>query len=98
MSGRREGDVRGWLRRGACFDCRLKECLLQSPEGSFELDHIEALVLSCECRFDLLRDQRMRQEAFVGRLGLVVAAGELASLSELLFELHDRLEEVGVQA
>ena len=70
--------------------------MLQSIQDPFELDDIEALILSRELKFDLLRDLGMRQDPFVGCLRLVVATRDLAPVPDLLFELHDRHEEVGV--
>ncbi len=39
----------------------------------------------------------MLQEPPIGRAGLIIAPGDSASSSELLLELHDRLEEVDVE-
>jgi hypothetical protein len=71
--------------------------LLQTHEEKSELDEVDALVLMRESILDLLRDLGVCQDTSVGRLRLVVAAGERASMSDLVAELHDRLEEVGKQ-
>ena len=80
------------------MDGRAEELLLAAIELTLESDDIQAVVLGREQVLDLLRDVGMGQEPPVGCLGLVVASSELASVSDLLCELHNRLEEVGVQA
>ena len=86
----------GGLGRGASFDGRGEERLLDAIEVEFECDDVEVFVLAREKRLYLPRDLGMSQDASVGCLRLVVAAGELASVTDLLAELHDRLEEVGI--
>lgn len=70
--------------------------MLDAIEVEFERDDVEVFILAREKRFIFLGDLGMHQDPFVGRLGIVVASGELAPVPDLLLELHDREEEVGI--
>ena len=98
MIGRGVGRACGGPGRGASLDGRGEERLLDAIEVPFELDEVEAFILAREKGFDFLGDLGMSQDPFVGRLRLVVASRELAPVPDLLLELHDREEEVGIQA
>lgn len=93
----REGKAGRRLRWGAGLDRQAEERVLQSSQHTFELDDIEAFILACEAALELIGELRVIQEPSVGCLGLIIAASELACAPDLLFELHDRLEEVGVE-
>ena len=88
----------GWPGWGASLDGRAEELLLDVIKEPFELEDVEASILVREIDFDLIGDLGMSQDPSVGCLRLVVAASELASVPDLLFELHDREEEVGVES
>jgi hypothetical protein len=93
-----KGDALWRLWRGAGFDGRAEESLLETTEVPFEFDNVEGLILTHKGILDLLGDLGVCQDPSVGSLGLVVTTGELASVPDLFSELHDRLEVIGVQA
>ena len=71
-----------------------KELSLQVVEFPLELQDIQVPVASLQSALGLTRDLRVPQEPSVGRLGRVVATGEVAAHADLLLELHHGLEEV----
>jgi hypothetical protein len=93
-----KGDALWRLWRGAGFDGRAEESMLESTKDPFEFDNVEGLILTRKRIFHLLRNLGVCEYPSVRSLRLVVATGELASVPDLFSELHDRLEVVGVQA
>jgi len=93
----------GIARRRRLESCRHtdgsgEELSLEPVEFAFERDEVELFVLGGESMLDLLRQLGMVKEAAIGGFRIIVASRQLATGSDFFFELHDRLEEVGVNS
>jgi len=84
-------------RRRPGRDGGAEEVVLDGVELVFEVDDVELVVLSAQSSLDLIGDCRMGKDSVIGSLWSVIATREVAAPADFLGQLHDGLEEVGVE-